>query len=489
MNDFNGITEETLDAVRKAQTAGVTGSTGLYGYDLSGVVSLVPVNTPWFERVKREGGDGSLAAHWRAMLNVNNTQPNPFTGIDGGGSFVNFSELDVLAQYQPVRLSGKVTQDAIALSKNYADAKSIAVTGTLMQWRIAENKALLGGQNFPLAAIGATTLTGLTTGGTIGASAVVHIRAAARSPYNYYYGGSGAASADNTVTVSAGSTNAVKATVAAVRGAVAYDWFAGIGGGTVYYVGTTTVNTFTLTAAPAANAPVPTVGFPSLSTVQPTSVPTVDASYNANSYNGLIATLAGDYSASGNGLLTPGSGVPSGATFTSLDGAQLTGSAQGITEIDNLLQVIFDATNVSPTMLLMNAQQAKDIKAKVFGGGNAVTYLEPQGGGRVGATAGGSVAHYINGSAGGQEIDIVVDPHVPPGEILALSERVPYPDSGFANTFACRTLRDVAEFDYGVSLTPGANGGPREEWDVSSLETFVNRAPVVNGVLQNIQAG
>lgn len=489
MTDFNGITEETLDAVRKAQTAGVIGTTGLYGYDLSGAVSLVPVFTPWFDRVKREQGDGSQAAHWRAMLNVNNTQPNPFTGIDGGGSFVNFSELDVLAQYQPVRLSGKVTQDAIALAKDYVDAKSISVTGTLMQWRIAENKALLGGQNFPLPAIGATTLTASATGGTIGASLVVHIRVAARSAYNYYYGGSGAASNDNTVTVSAGTTNSVKATVGAVRGAVAYDWFAGIGGGTVYYVGTTTVNTFTLTAAPAGNAPVPTLGFPSLSSVQPTAVPTVDASSSSNAYNGLLATLAGDYSANGTGLLTPGSGIPSGCAFTSLDGATLTGDSEGIAEIDNALQVIFDATNVSPTILLMNSQQSKDIKKKVFGGGNAVTYLEPQGNSRVGTTAGGSVAHYVNASSGGDIVDIVVDPHMPPGSIALLSERVPYPDSGFANTFEARTLRDVAEFDYGVSLTPGANGGPREEWDVSSLETFVNRAPVCCGWINNIAAG
>ncbi len=486
MTDINGITEETLAAVQKAQTNGVIGTTGLYGYDLSGVVSLVPVITPTFERIKREQGDGSQAAHWRALLNINNTQPNPFTGIDGGGSFVQFSEMDVLAAYQPLRLSGKVTQDAIALAKNYADAKAIAVTGTLMQWRIAANKAILGGQNFPLPAISAPVVTAGTTGGTLGASLVVHFKVAARSAYNYYYGGSGAASADGNVTVSAGTTNTATATVAPVRGAAAYDWFATIGSGTQYYVGTTTVNTFTLTAAPTGNAPVPTM--PSLSSaavVAPS--PTVDTSYSANAYNGLLATLSGDYGT--NGLVTAGSGTPSGATFLSLNGATLTGSSEGVTELDELNQSIFDATSLSPTAYLMNAQQAKDIKGKVFGGGNAVTYLDPQGDGRVGATAGGSVARYINGSAGGSSIEIVVDPHIPPGQIIAITERVPYPNSGIANTFSVRTLRDVAEFDYGVSLTPGANGGPREEWDVSSLETFTNKAPVTCGVITNIAAG
>jgi hypothetical protein len=421
------------------------------------------------------------------LLNINNTQPNPFTGIDGGGSFVNFKELDVLANYMPVRLSGKVTQDAIALAKNYADAKAISVTGTLMQWRIAENKALLGGQNFALPSIATPVVSAGTTGGTIGASKVVHFKVAARSPYNYYYGGSGIASADGNVTVSAGTTNTATATVAAVQGAVAYDWYATIGAGTQYYVGTTTVNKFTLTAEPSADAAVPSM--PSLSSTAITApAPTVDTSFSANAFNGLLATLSGDYGSTG--LMTPGTGSdPSGSVFQSLDGAQLTGSAQGITEIDDLLQTLYDNTNLSPTAFLMNSQQAKDIKAKVFGGGNAITYLEPQGNGRVGATAGGSVARYINGSAGGEEIEIVVDPHVPPGQIIAITERIPYPNSGIANTFEARTLRDVAEFDYGVSLAPGANGGPREEWDVSSLETFVNRAPVACGVITNIAAG
>lgn len=481
MTDIPGITEETLEAVRKAQTAGVVGTTGLYGYDLSGVVSLVPVTTPWFERVARKQGDGSQAAHWRALLNINNTQPNPFTGIDGGGSFVNFKELDVLANYMPVRLSGKVTQDAIALAKNYADAKAISVTGTLMQWRIAENKALLGGQNFALPSIGTVTLAASTSGGSL-ATGTVYVKCQARSPYNYYYGGSGITSAEASVGVT-GPTASVTASVAAVKGAVAYDWFIGTAAGAEVYATTTTVNKVVLTKSTAGTVPV----LPSLYNGTP-AVTASDTSFSANAYNGLLATLSGDYGATG--LVTPGSGSdPSGAIFQSLDGATLTGSAQGITEIDNLLESLYETTNLSPTAFLMNSQQAKDIKGKVFGGGNAVTYLEPQGNGRVGATAGGSVARYINGSAGGEEIEIVVDPHVPPGQIIAITERIPYPNSGIANTFEARTLRDVAEFDYGVSLSPGANGGPREEWDVSSLETFVNRAPVACGVITNIAAG
>lgn len=492
--DMQGITEETLDAIQKALTAGVTVATNVTGYDLTKPVSLIPINTPWFSRVRRvNAGQGSLATHWKAFLNVNNNQPNPFTGLEGGGNYANISEEDIMALFQPVRLSGYVTRDAMALGRGYYDPKSLAVAQTLLQWRLADEKALLGGQNFALPAIGATTLTAQATGGTIGASIVVHVRVAARSTYNYYYGGSGIPSTDNSVTVSAGTVNSVLATWAAVKGAVAYDIWVANGAGTFFYYGSTTVNTVTVTSMPVANATPPS--FPAFATTLTngqgtavTAIPTADFSYNSSAYNGLMASLAGDVG-TGASLVTPGTGTASGATFQSLDGAKLTGTSGGITEIDNWLQTIFDTAQVSPTALLMNSQQAKDIKNHIWGGGNAVTYLDPQSNGRVGATAGGSFAHYINGSSGGDILEIIVDPQMPVGTVIAICEMVPYPDSGISNPFELRTLQDVTQFDYGAPLVVGANGGPRDIWDVSSIETFVNRAPVTCGVLSNIAAG
>lgn len=492
--DLTGITEETLELVRKAQTNGVTTGTGIVGYDLSSVVSLVPVNTPWYDRVARESGDGSKAAVWRALLNVNNAQPNPFSGLDQGGNFIKISEQDVLAPYVPVRVSGQVTRDAVDIGKNYADAKALAVVSTLMQWRIQENKALIGGQAFALPTIGATSLSTATTGGSLPATTTYHVRVAARSGLNYFWGGSSIWSADNTIATGAGATNTITATVPAVRGAVAYDWYFGLNAtSTCFYVTTTTVNTATFTVAPAGNA-VSVPSLPDLFVTPPSANPTTDTSFvasgNGANYNGLIATMAGDYSATG--LVTPGSGISSGATFTSLNGATLTGTAQGVTEIDAMLLAIYNTAQLSPTAMLINGQEAQNIKAKIMATNAAVTYLRAgQAGDRDGLIGGGSVAGYINGASGGDHVEIVVDPHLPPGRIVFVTERIPYPNSGIANTFAARCLRDVSEFDYGASLdtTPGNNGGPREVWDVSSTETFVNRAPVACGAITEIANG
>jgi hypothetical protein len=482
---FEAITAETLEAIKKAQTNGITFSTGLYGYDLSGVVSLVPVNTPFFERVKRTSGEGSTAAHWRALLNINNQQPSPFVGADQGGNYIKFSEMDVLAPYVPVRVSGYVSRDSIDFAKGYADAKAIASTGTLMQWRIQENKGLFGGQAFALPTIATPSVVQSDTGGTIAPSTAVNVKVAARSGLNYYWGGSGVASSQGSVTTStvAGSTHSATASVAAVKGAVAYDWF--VAG---FYYTTTVVNTVTITSIPTANAAsVPNL--PDLFATAPTSVPASDTSYTANSYNGLIASLAGDYSA--NGLVTPGSGTPSGAVFTSLGGATLTATSQGVTEIDAMLLSLYNNAQLSPTAMIINGQEAQNIKGKILASNQAVMYTTPDGASREGVIGGGSVAGYINGASGGDRIDIVVDPHLPPGRIVFVTERIPYPNSGIANTFEARCLRDVGQFDYGPALdpTPGNNGGPRDVWDVSSVESFINRAPVACGVLTDIGNG
>lgn len=480
--DLNGITEETLAAVRKAQTAGLTAGTGIAGVDLSGVVSLVPVNTPFYDRVKRTTTpQGANAAQWKTLLNVNAAQPNPFVGFDGGGNFIQFAEQDVLAKFQPVRVSGRVTYDEVDLSRGYADARALAVTGTLMQWRLAENKALLGGQNFPLPAIGAPVVTNSNTGGSIASASSPSVKVAARSGFNYYYGGSGVASAATAGAATSGSTSSVSASVAAVRGAVAYDWF--VNG---FYLTTTAQNVVTFTSIPTSNnTSVPNL--PGLSVALPAAVPTLDTSFSTFAYNGLIATLTGDYGF--NGQTTAGTAQSSGATVTSLNGGTLTGAGQSIVEIDNLLMSIYNSAQMSPTALVMNGALAATIGNRVLGSNAAFTYLDPKGTDRVGTTAGGSVARYVNKAAGGTILDIVVDPAFFPGMIAAVADVIPYPNSNIANTFEARCLRDVAERPYGTGLVTGPGvGGPRDEWDVSSVETFVNRAPAACALLTDITA-
>ena len=494
---LENISTETLDQIKKAQTTGITVGTGIMGYDLSGLISLIPVRTPLFDRITRVSGKGADNASWKAMLNMNTSQPSPFAGREGGGKRVIHKEAQVYAPYQPLRLSGNYTLDARDYAKDFADVKALAVAGTMHAWKIAANKSYYGAQAFPLPAIGAVTLTELTSGGQLPASQAVFVKCAARSGQNYYWpnwdgtSGSGIASAEVTLTTAAAAGHAVVASVPDVKGAFAYDWYVSGTTGTEKYLTTTTVNTVTITSIPGANQPAPKI--PGMSTVAPTAVPTVDTTVgkdsagNVSAFNGLYATLYGDYGT--NALVTPGTGTDvSGATLQSLDGGKLTLGGQGVVEIDNLLQGIWEASDMAPSALIMNGRQSKDIASRVFAAGAASTFLQPNADNRIGVTAGGSAAQYVH-PVTGDVLPIVVDPHAPVGRIAAITDHVDYPNAGITNTLESRNLRDVAQWDYAVALQEGAGGGPAEVWDVSSIETFVNRAPVTMGVITNIQNG
>jgi hypothetical protein len=494
---LENISEETLEGIKKAQTTGITVGTGITGVDLSGLISLIPVRTPLFDRITRTSGKGSDNASWKALTNINNQQLSPFAGREGGGKKVIFNESQVYATYQPLRMVGQYTLDARDLAKDYADVKAIAVAGTMHQWKIAANKAYYGAQAFALPAIATPTLVELTSGGTMPASTPVYVKVAARSGQNYYWpnwdgtAGSGIASAAANLTTAAAAGHAVTASVAEVPGAFAYDWYVGGTAGTQYYLTTTTVNTLTITAVPVANA-TSAPKTPGMTTVVPTAVPVADTTMgkdsagNVSAFNGLYATLYGDYGS--NGLVTRGTGSSSGAALMSLDGGKLTLGGQGVNEIDTLLINLWEGADLSPSALVMNGQQSKDIAARVFSAGAASTFLQPNSENRIGVTAGGSAAQYVN-PVTGDVIPIIVDPHAPAGRIAAITDHVDYPNSGVTNTLEARTLRDVSQWDYAVAHASGAGGGPAEVWDVSSMETFVNRAPVTMGVISNIAKG
>ncbi len=482
--DLNQISAETLEEFKKAQTNGLTSGTGIVGVDLADLISLVPVNTPFRDMLARTGpSQGSTVAQWRALVDVNNQQPDPAVALDAAGGIAKLSERDVYAPYKPLAMGYTVTEDAIFLAKGYADAKAVAIFNALNQWKIGEDKKAIGAQNFALARPAAPTLADVASGGSIPTATAVYVGVAARTGSGYFYGGNSRGNSA-TLTTGGGAGHSVTATVAAVRGAVAYDWFVSADGATWYYYSTTTINKVTVTSLIVANQTVPTL--PDLSTTVPTFNAAADnGSAKPNDYNGLLATLAGDYGT--NAIVTPGTGTSvSGATFTSLDGAALTLSGGGIAEIDQLLLAIYNTVRLSPDALMLSSQEAQNLSAKVLGSNSATTFMTLDDSGRTEAVGSGYVGRYINRAAAGQPVKLEVHPHLPPGTIIARTDRVPFPNSNISNVHEVRVLSDVHEYVYGSDRT---SGGPREDGETRSLSTYINRAPVACGVIQNILNG
>jgi len=494
-NPFDNTTNETLAAIAKAQTAGITEATGIYSYDLSGLVSLIPVVTPFRDIVARtKSPDGNPFAVWRAIMNLTNSQPSPFMGFDYAANEIQVEEQDFQARYKPSGFDVTVTQDAFDLAMGYGDPYAIGTFNCLNQVLIGDDRGQLCAQSFALAAASAPSLTGHSTAGTISASSL-YVGVAGRTGTGYYYGTGNSQGNSTQITGLSGTTNSVTATTAALRGAVAYDWFYSANGSTFYYYTTTTTNAVTITSTITSNNALPSAtACPDMTTNWKGSagVPTYNSaadngSANANDYDGLLASLSGDYNGSGQWVQS-GTGTANPAINASLDGAALTLTGGTVTEIEaDLFVPLWNQVKCSPTALMMNAKQAQEVANLILGANSATTYLQTDPSGRINVTAGGRVGSIVNAPAGGVTVPIEVHVSLPPGTIVARADRVPFPQANISSVFEYRALRDTAQFDYGISRVANtAGGGPRREYEIRSVGAFVCRAPVAQAVLQNV---
>lgn len=493
------ISEETLAAmadIAKAQTTGITTATGITSYDLSGLVSQVPVVTPFFDMIPTEKSqDGNKYAVWRAILNTNAAQPDPATPFDYAGSELVFSEQDFQAAYKVLSFDTIVTQDSYDLALGYADPFAVATFNLVNQMLIAKDRKFIGAQSFALVQPAAPSLTQVGTGGTIGA-VQVYVGVAARTGSGYYYGSGNSQGNSSSTTFGSGTTNSITASVASVRGAVCYDWFQSSNGTTWYYYTTTTTNAVTMTKVITSNQALPSaITVPDLSTGWKgiaNTVPTFNSgadngSANAADMDGLLATLSGDYNATGQ-WVTTGTGTANPSINTSLNGAALTLTGGTVTEIEQyLFLALWQSIKVSPTAIMVNAAQAQEIANLILGSNSATTFLNTDKNGRVDVVAGGRVGHVLNAPAGGIPVPIEVHVSVPPGTIIARSDRVPFPQANISSVLAYRALRDMTQFEYAASrIANTAGGGPRRETELRCNGAFVNRAPLAMSVLQNV---
>jgi hypothetical protein len=84
-------------------------------------------------------------------------------------------------------------------------------------------------------------------------------------------------------------------------------------------------------------------------------------------------------------------------------------------------------------------------------------------------------------------VTIEIHPHVAPGTIIARTDRVPFPGSNIGSVFEVRCQYDTMRFDYAANYNPGTlGGGPRYDFEIRSMETLINRAPVAQAIVSNV---
>lgn len=502
-------TNETLELLKAAQLTPMTGeiakaftqsgsaTTGLTFYDLEPAAkTLYPVLTPLRNRIPRVSGKGGIQANWKAItgINVNNLSAGVSQGNRGG--VIATGTVDYLAAYRGIGLEDYVTFEADYAARGFDDVKALSAVGLLRSLMIGEEGLLLGGNtSLALGTTPTPTLAASTTGGTLAtqtlsvicvalafdaywalggwnngsqggsiaiASAVVPAsvtRTNADGTSDTYGGGSARKSSNATVSVT-GATGSATATVAAVRGAVAYAWYWGAAGSEVLGA-VTTINSVSITATAAG-------------TQTAASLPAADNSTSALEFDGLITQVA--KSGSGGYYAAQATGTPGVGTKLTSDGSG------GIAEIETAFNSFWTLYRLSPDEIMLNSQQLTDITAIIIKNGGAPVLRMNMDANNPGTLSAGTVIGTYLNKITNKLVKVSVHPNMPAGTILFYSDGVPYNLSGIANILQVRTRQEYYQMEWPLRTR-------KYEYGVYADEVLQNYFPPAFGILTNIAPG
>jgi hypothetical protein len=479
------------DNLAKAWLQSNSPTTGLTAYDLEAPAkTFTPIITPLRNMLPRVGNGTGTQANWRAVTKLNTAGMAMGVAEGQRGGVLDTQVTEYLAAYRSLGVEDFVTFEADLAAAGFDDVKARAVQGTLKSLMLYEEQTIVAGNGGGVA-LGTTptpTVATATTGGSIANTTTVSVICVALTMEGYlftsmnsnvpglitrtnadgttvqYGGGSAQQSAAGTVaTGGAGNAHLVTATVAPVKGALAYAWYAGTAGAERFH-SVTLINSVVITALPTAPAALVPAGAGA------------DRSVNATVFDGFISLAAKTGSgAYWQALPTGTAGV--GTPLTS-DGAG------GIVEIDAMLKSFWDNLRLSPTEIHVSAQEMANLRKKVLSGAsNAVqrfTFQTVQGN----IVASGMVRGYLNpfGIGQAQEVPIKLHPTLPPGTIMALAHELPYQLSGVQNVNQIKTRRDYYQLEWPLRTR-------RYEYGVYTDQVLQCYFPPSIGVITNIANG
>lgn len=480
------------DSIAKSWTQSGSAVSGLTMYDLEAPAKLLyPVLTPLRNQIPRDFGGMGIQANWRAItgINVNQVSAGVSQGKRGGG--IATSTADYTAAFKGIGLEDDVSFEADYASKGFDDVKARAVQGLLSSLMIQEERIILGGNSgLALGTTPTPTLVASASGGSLATAAAFSVICVALTMEGYltgtvgaagingqitrtntdassdtYGGGSAQKSANATVSVT-GATGSVTATVANVRGAMAYAWYWGATAGSERIGAITTINSVSITALAGGSN-------------QLASAITNGAA--DNSQNGLIF----------DGLLTMCSNSALGAYYS----AQATGSAGvgtpltadnlgGIVEIDVALKWWWDNYRLSPDCIWVHSQEMNNIGKKILAAtsssGQRFVFQSEQG-----MLAGGvMVKEYLNkfGMNGPTTIPVRLHPNMPAGTILFTCRKLPYSLNNVQDVFKIKGRRDYYQLEWPLRTR-------KYEYGIYADQVLQHYFPPSMGIITNIGNG
>ena len=442
---------------------------------------LLPVNTPWRNRIARTNSGFGPGKHWRVtVFDRKSNRNNAVVGYGKRGGYVLADAKPMYQEYKNVGHGGVVYIDAIQDAKgfeNLLDLDKVVVLNAAMQ---NEEYKLIGANNsVPLGTTPTPVLT-LNDGGSLAEGAVsvicvalgyeawrlATVEGGVQLTYTRNDAGgtttvikSGMALKSAAATVTATSTKkTIAAKIAAVKGAYGYAWFWGAAGSEKLGA-ITALSMVTISAAAPTNTP-----YDGCATVA-SSLSSTDESTSAEEYNGIIAQLI-DHN--------------SGAIFVDAGGASFSGSGSANSvQIDSLLQKMYNEYRISPTSIEINNKTRVALSSCMLqNGGTSVIreYIGPDG---VREAAGYiKFPTYTNGATE-QKLDIRVNPNLPDGMVVAWSDSIPAPTWNGGSVVQVDCCYDMKMTDYAMTR-------PAYDYDITTRSTPIVAAPQAFGILTNV---
>jgi hypothetical protein len=460
-SSMSELSAQALEEFRKAASApmppelakSITQSTGLVAYDLQvPSKNLFPVLTPLRNRIPRVSGNGGTATNWIAVTGINTAALRGFVPEGKRNGSSTTTVVPKSATYKALGLDDSVSDEATLAAKGLEDIRATTAQRLLWATMIEEELAILGANcNVALGTPTAPTVTIVDGGGTIaddaggynvyvvaltlwgylassltaGVAQLTSVTNLAGNTFSYGAGSSLPSAAGASGAVSVGGDAILRAYTPVVPGAVAYAWYLGAHDGSATLQAITLINSVSMLAQ--------------ATTHQNVSAIIADKSQNAYAYDGIL------YQAWASGS---GSYIHNMATGTPGTGTGLTADAiGGITEINDLFRSLWDNYRLSPSHILVNAQEADNITKKVLGATSAhVNYVQ----GEQGATGGVRVKALLNRFALGvsPEVPVEIHPFLTPGTLLAVTEQLPYPINNVPNVMEVRYRQDYYQIEW-----------------------------------------
>jgi len=481
--NFKAAIERARQMVTKANTTGISQSTGIINYNLEPLAKvLYPVITPLRNSIPRAVSNrGDSGVKWKAITAINPGMTSPTLQEGKRGGYIDQTEVDFSENFATIGLENYVTEQAIMAAEGFDNALAIAADNLIRSTMIAEEFLDLGGnQSFALGTA-STPAGSLVAGGSMTAQATKAVcvaltldgytRAVAAGQVvqtvartngdgstTTVNAGSSIVSAASGAVTTAGGNLSVTWTTAAKKGAFGYAWFTGPSAGPYTFAAVTSINVFKQTTDAAG-------------TQLSSALAATDYSANPLAYDGLVTQAANN------------------GAYTSLDGATLTADgAGGVVEIDAFLLGFYVTRKVTPTAIWCNPQQAWDITKKTLqgagGSGAGIIRFDTMEGGQGKLLAGSYVTAYLNKFApnGATEIPLKVHPNLPAGKLFFDCDAIPYPLSNIPGA-----RRKLCRRDYWQVLWPQVTMNRQTGVYFDGLMQVYT--PFALGVLDNIANG